>query len=141
MHRRAKMKLEEIKYSIGNSITGHGFLAAEENAQKLPGILVVHAWRGQDDFARDKAKELAKLGYVGFAVDLYGNGQVAENDDQAAALMKPLFIDRTELRKRILAAFSELQKHPAVDPHQVGAIGFCFGGLTVIELLRSWAIS
>lgn len=131
------MKTEEIKYSAGSDFIGHGFLAAEDDSRKRPGIIIAHAWRGQDDFAREKAKELAKLGYVGFAADLYGNGRTAENDEQAAALMKPLFIDRRELRKRIVAAYTELQKHPSVDPYNIAAIGFCFGGLTVIELLRS----
>lgn len=131
------MKTEEIKYSAGSDFTGHGYLAVGDGAHKRPGVIIAHAWRGQDDFVREKAKELAALGYVGFAADLYGNGRVAEDDDQAAALMKPLFIDRCELRRRIIAAFTELQKHPSVDPHNIGAIGFCFGGLTVIELLRS----
>lgn len=131
------MKTEEIKYSAGSDFTGHGFLAVGDNAHKRPGIIIAHAWRGQDAFAREKAKELANLGYVGFAADLYGNGRTAENDEQAAAMMKPLFIERRELRRRIIAAYTELQKHPAVDPHNIAAIGFCFGGLTVIELLRS----
>lgn len=133
------METEEIKYSVGSDFTGHGYLAVGDGAQKRPGVIIAHAWRGQDAFVREKAKELAALGYVGFAADLYGNGCTAENDGQAAELMKPLFESRRELRKRIIGAFSELQKHPAVDPHNIGAIGFCFGGLTVIELLRSGA--
>ncbi len=131
------MKTEEIKYAVGKDFTGNGYLAVEDGAHKRPGVIIAHAWRGQDAFVREKAKELAALGYVGFAADLYGNGRTAENDVEAAKLMKPLFEDRRELRRRIVGAFCELQKHPAVDPHNIGAIGFCFGGLTVIELLRS----
>jgi dienelactone hydrolase len=130
------MKIEELEYSA-DTIKMKGYLAVEEGASKLPAVIVAHAWRGQDDFAREKAVALAKMGYVGFAADLYGDGQVATNDDEALALMQPLFIERSELRKRIVAAYSALQNHQAVDSSKIAAIGFCFGGLTVIELLRS----
>lgn len=132
------MKVEEFEYSVDGNVY-QGYLAYEEveAGKKLPGVLVAHAWRGQDEFARDKAKALAKLGYVGFAIDLYGDGQVAESDAEAAALMKPLFIERKELRKRIVGAYKVLQDHPAVDENKIAAMGFCFGGLAAIELLRS----
>lgn len=106
---------------------------------KRPGVLVAHAWRGQDLFAREKAKKLAQLGYVGFAVDLYGNGIIADTDASATALMTPLFTNRALLRKRIVAAHKSMCQHPLVDNSRTGAIGFCFGGLSVIELLRSGA--
>lgn len=130
------MKTEEVIYAAG-SVQSKGFLVAEEGQGKLPAVIIAHAWRGLDDFSRNKAQELAKLGYVGFSADLYGNGDQAENDNQAASYMKPLFIDRKELRKRIVAAYDTIKKHPLVDSNRIAAIGFCFGGLTVIELLRS----
>jgi dienelactone hydrolase len=132
------MKVEEFDYSVDGTVY-HGYMAYDEvdSGKKLPGVLVAHAWRGQDEFARDKAKALARLGYVGFAIDLYGDGQSAESDAEAAALMKPLFIERKELRKRVVGAYKVLQDHAAVDEHKIGAIGFCFGGLAAIELLRS----
>jgi dienelactone hydrolase len=104
---------------------------------KRPGVLVAHAWRGQDDFAIQKAKALATLGYVGMAIDLYGNGTTAASNDEAQQLMLPLFIDRKELRARITAAHAALCHHPLVNSRHTGAIGFCFGGLSVIELLKS----
>jgi len=114
-----------------------GFVAYDNQVKaKRPAILVAHAWRGQDDFARQKAIALAELGYVGFAVDLYGNG-LSVTDAEAPNLMRPLFKDRALLQNRIGAAYDSLKVLSVVDRTQIGAIGFCFGGLTVYELLRS----
>lgn len=133
------MITEIIDYSCkGVKLTGQ-LVYSGDVAVKRPGVIVAHAWRGQDDFARQKAHDLAELGYVGFAADVYGSGILAKNDDEALQLMLPLFKDRELLRERINAAVEVLQNHPKVDPATLGAIGFCFGGLTVIELLRSGA--
>lgn len=114
-----------------------GFMAYDDRVKvKRPAVLVSPAWRGQDDFARQKAIQLAELGYVGFAVDLYGNG-TSVTDNEAAEYMVPLFLDRALLQARIGAAFACASQLPQVDPAKMGAIGFCFGGLTVYELLRS----
>lgn len=103
----------------------------------VPAIVIAHTWTGLDDFCRQKAKDIAKLGYAAFVADLYGEGITASNNDEALQLMLPLFLDRKLLRKRIIAAFETVKKQPQIDPKKIGAIGFCFGGLTVIELLRS----
>jgi len=132
------MHTEKISYLQGETKC-IGFLAYDDQVKpKRPAVLIVHAWRGQDDFARQKALELAGLGYVAFAVDLYGNG-VSVTDDEAAQYMVPLFLDRPLLQARIIAAYECLRKLSPVDPTKIGAIGFCFGGLTVFELLRSGA--
>lgn len=115
---------------------GH-FFYDDNISTPLPVVIVAHAWRGQDDFAREKAWQLAQMGYVGFAADLYGDAKSVSTNEEAQELMIPLFLDRTELRGRIVAAFNTAQKFEKADPSKVGAIGFCFGGLTVIELLRS----
>lgn len=128
---------ETIDYRC-NGTTFLGYLANDPTITgKKPAILVAHAWKGQDDFAREKARDLAKLGYIGFAADLYGSGKIVETDEEAAAMMTPLFINRKKLRERIVAAYNTVIQQNAVNKDQVGAIGFCFGGLTVIELLRS----
>jgi len=117
-----------------------GYLAKPKSpSKKLPAVLVAHAWRGQDDFARQKADELAQLGYVGMALDLYGNGTTAKDNEEALQLMLPLFLDRKLLRERINAGLEVLKKQDDVNEQAIGAIGFCFGGLSVIELLRSGA--
>jgi|694.fasta_scaffold10622_8 dienelactone hydrolase len=131
------MREEKVSYEI-NGVQFSGRLVFDESIKgKRPAILVAHAWRGQDDFAIKKAHELAKLGYVGFASDLYGNGIHVQSNEEAAALMLPLFIDRKALRDRVVAAYRSLSQAEVADPHRIGAIGFCFGGMAVLELLRS----
>lgn len=133
------MKKERITYQAGK-VKAQGYLAyKEEGKEKRPGVVIAHAWRGQDHFARHQAEHLAEMGIVAFAADLYGDGKQAKDNDEAALLMAPLFTDRKELRIRIRAALDELSKHPLVDKTRLGAIGFCFGGLTVLELFRSGA--
>lgn len=131
------MERIDLKYQC-NGTTCNGFLVHNEIVKEpRPGVIVVHAWKGQDDFAREKAEELARLGFVALAADIYGDGQTAESDEDATNLMMPLFKDRQLLRDRVIAAYEALKKHELVDKKNIGAIGFCFGGLTVIELLRS----
>lgn len=131
------MQNEPLNYQ-SKGVECHGMAVYDPRiTQKRPGVIVAHAWRGQDEFARQKAAELAGLGYVGFAADVYGEGKTANSDEEAAALMIPLFKDRELLRERIVSAYDALKKHPHVDPNKIGVIGFCFGGLTAIELLKS----
>jgi dienelactone hydrolase len=136
------MKHEKITYQIDGKAY-HGYWAfptgEDPTVQRRPAIIVAHAWMGQDQFARHKAEALAELGYMGFAADVYGEGRTASSPEEAQRLMMALFQDRALLQKRICAAFDVVRQHPGVDHSRVGAIGFCFGGLTVIELLRSGA--
>lgn len=133
------MHTETIEYAVGNAEL-EGYLAYDPTKPgKRPGVLVAHAWRGRDDFVAEKAEALAELGYVGFAADVYGRGLSGDTDEKALALMQPLLDDRSVLRARIGAAVHTLAEHDMVDPHHLGAIGFCFGGLTVLELARSGA--
>lgn len=128
---------QELVYSH-NGTRCIGRLYAE-GATKRPCILVAHAWMGQDDFARDKAKRLTELGYCGFAVDLYGDAKCADNAAQASELMTPLVLDRALLQGRMLAAYEAVKNHPQVDSTKMGAMGFCFGGLATLELFRAGA--
>lgn len=133
------MKKETINYRVGNQ-SFKGYLVYDERDKKpKPGVLVAHAWRGQDDFARKKAEALAELGYIALATDVYGDGKSVTTDEEAQALMFPLFLDRKLLLERITGAYDLLKKQPHVDPKRIGGIGFCFGGLTIIELFRSGA--
>lgn len=135
-----RIMITEVIHYQHDGVEFKGYLSKPDvSLTKRPAILVVHAWRGQDDFARQKTEEIANLGYVGFAADLYGNGIIAKDDEEAMQLMLPLFLDRKLLRDRINAALVELKKQSCVNAESIGAIGFCFGGLTVIELLRSGA--
>jgi dienelactone hydrolase len=115
-----------------------GHLAFDNSHEKKrPGVLVFHDWSGQNDFAREKAKTLAEMGYFGFAADLYGEGQTGETTDEKQALMMPLVENRAYLLARIKASFDALLAHPLVDTTKTAAIGFCFGGLCALDLARN----
>lgn len=130
---------EKIVYSVGKTKC-HGVLYYDPSIKgKRPAVVVAHAWMGQDAFARQKARDLAALGYVGFAADLFGNGLCVNTPEEAQKLIQPLLKERQLLRDRIVGAYEAIRSHPSVDPNRMGAIGFCFGGITAIELLRSGA--
>jgi len=102
-----------------------------------PAVAISHTWAGRSPFEEGRARELAGLGYVGFAIDMYGKGRRGETPEQNTALMSPLMEDRPLLQQRIAAAVSVLRKQDEVDPARVAAMGFCFGGLCVLDLARS----
>jgi dienelactone hydrolase len=104
-----------------------------------PAVLVVHEWWGRNAYACGRAEQLAALGYVGIAVDLYGDAKEASNPDEAGAAMTALIEDMTVTRARFTATLEAARAHPAVDASRVGAIGFCFGGGVVVHMARSGA--
>lgn len=118
----------------------HGYLALDgESKHPRPAVLVAHDWTGCNDFARQKAELLAGLGYVGFALDMYGQGKLGGTVEERMELIQPFLNDRALLRARIHAAFDAVTALPEVDKNRVAAIGFCFGGLCVLDLARSGA--
>ena len=106
-------------------------------AVKKPAILIVHDWSGCNEFAKNKAQEIAKLGYVGIAIDMYGAGRVGQTDEEKQVMIKPLKADRNLVQKRIQAAYEAAKHLPQVQAAEIGAIGFCFGGLCALDLARS----
>lgn len=133
------MRTEKIGYRDGEvELEGHLALPAYDTAKK-PVVLVAHAFLGQSDFERDKAEALAELGWAGFALDVYGKGVLASGPEEGGELMRPFLDDRALLRRRLLAGLEAVRTHPRVDGERVAAIGFCFGGLCVLDLARSGA--
>jgi len=122
-----------------NGLHFEGFLATPDTKEPRPAVLIVHDWSGRNAFADEKAKKIAELGYVGFAVDLYGNGQVATTNEDKSALMHPLMTERALIRSRLQTALNEVRKLPSVDSKKIAIMGFCFGGLCALELARSGA--
>lgn len=117
-----------------------GYLAQDSSTKaRRPAVLVFHAWGGQDAFACERAEKLAELGYVGFAVDMYGQGKRGSNPAENTALMQPFMADRAMLRTRALAAVNFVKTLPTVDADRLGAIGFCFGGLCALDVARAGA--
>ena len=128
------MKTENIAYEVGGkSFTG--YLADGSNGRKVPGILVCHEANGLAEHAKERARMLARLGYVAFALDLFG--EALTELEAMIARMRVLAADLPLLRKRANAALDILRNHPNVDASRLAAIGFCFGGTTVLEMARS----
>lgn len=119
--------------------TLEAFIAFDDSASPRPGVMVSHAWGGRDDFACDKARALAELGYTGFALDMYGKGVFGERVEEKQALMNPLASNRPKLQARLHAALQTFQGQDEVQSDNIAAIGFCFGGLCVLDLARSGA--
>jgi dienelactone hydrolase len=114
------------------------FFAFDDSiSTRRPAVLISHAWAGRDEFANDKAKKLAELGYVGFALDMYGKGIVGESREENSKLMQPFIQNRAVLQQRIKAALSAVKLLPWVDDSKIAAMGFCFGGLCVLDLART----
>ncbi|MCA9285566.1 MAG: dienelactone hydrolase family protein [Phycisphaerales bacterium] len=136
---RAAIRTETIEYEHGGK-TLSGFVAWDDAKEgKRPGVLVVHEWWGQNDYVRNRAKQLAELGYVAFALDMYGKGVLATTAEEAGALATPFYADRALMRSRATAGLQQLASHRLVDQEHLAAIGYCFGGTVALELARSGA--
>lgn len=136
---QAAIKTETIEYKEGDT-TLEGFIAYDDSiVSKRPGILIAHQWKGLSDYEKKRAEMLAKMGYVAFAADVYGKGVRPKDPKDASATAGKYKNDRELLRKRIQAAFDQLKKSRMVDSQNIAAIGYCFGGTTVLELARSGA--
>ncbi len=137
---KGSVREEAIDYRHGETAL-QGFVAYDDGVEgKRPGVLVVHEWRGLGDYARSRAKQLAELGYLAFAVDMYGKGVLAKDHEEAARLVAPFRSVRKLLRERIAAGLAVLREHPLCDGTRIAAIGYCFGGMSVLELARSGAV-
>jgi len=129
------MRTEEIHYKVNNN-NMVGFVAYPDS-KNSPLVLIAHTWAGKDSFVHDRAKDLAMLGYTAMAVDMYGDGKVGVDASENEALMTPLISNRDELKERILGALETGRSLEGVNPDKVAAIGYCFGGLVVLDLARS----
>jgi dienelactone hydrolase len=126
-----------IDYQDGD-VDLQGYLAWDDAVEgKRPGVMIAHAWAGRSDFENGKAQALAKLGYVGFALDNFGRGILGTNTEENSALIQPFLDDRAMLQGRLQIALEVLKGLDEVDASRVAAIGFCFGGLCVLDLART----
>ncbi|MCB9625857.1 MAG: dienelactone hydrolase family protein [Sandaracinaceae bacterium] len=112
------------------------FVARPDALEPRPAVMVCHTWAGRDGFAEDKARALAKLGYVGAAIDLYGVGKRGTDTASSRALMMGVLGDPAKLRSRLARANDVVRATEGVDGERMGAIGFCFGGLCAILMAR-----
>jgi dienelactone hydrolase len=128
-----------VEYRDGDLVL-EGYMAWDDaGGDSKPAVLVSHAWGGRGEHEDHRAEQLAELGYVGFALDLYGKGVRGGSREENAALMQPLLDDRAELQHRMTLALETCRKQKEVDAARVAAMGFCFGGLCVLDLARTGA--
>ena len=133
------MKTEDITYRDG-ALTMSGYAAYDDTKSgKRPGVLVVHEAWGLGEHVMERAKMLAKMGYVALAADLYGDRKQVTTMEEVMALVGDLRANPQKLRSRARAAVAALAALPEVDATRLGGIGFCFGGTTVLELARDGA--
>jgi len=135
----AALKTERVNYSDGE-VQLQGYLTWDDAVKgKRPGILVAHEWWGLNDYVRRRAEMLAKLGYVAFAMDMYGKEKATEHGNEAKEWMGQITANGEAWRRRALAGLEVLRKSKQVDPERLGAVGYCFGGATVMQLAYAGA--
>jgi dienelactone hydrolase len=134
---KAIIQSENIDYT-GDGVTMKGFVAYNADTSKLkPVVLILPEWWGIGDYTRGRAKQLAELGYLAFAVDMYGEGKIAETPDEAGKLATPFYTSPTLGKARFDAAFAKIKTYKFADTNRVAAIGYCFGGAMVLNMARA----
>jgi dienelactone hydrolase len=135
----AVVKTEPVQYQDGDRVL-NGFVAYDDSLPgKRPGVLVVHEWWGLNDYAKHRAEMLAELGYVAFAADMYGDSKVTEHAPEAKGWMMQITENEEVWQRRALAGLDALKANDRVDPERLAAIGYCFGGATVMQLAYAGA--
>lgn len=135
----ARIRQKTVEYSSGGVVM-KGYLAYDtELRTKRPGVLVVHEWWGHNEYARKRARMLAEMGYVALAVDMYGGGRQADHPEDAGKFSSELMKNFDLAQKRFTAAMDFLKKQRPVDPSNIAAIGYCFGGGIVLNMARQGA--
>lgn len=133
------MQKQVVEYNDGELVC-QGFMVFDASKSgPQPTVLIAHAFDGITDHIRHYAEQVAEAGYVVFCVDMFGGGKTASDMDGCMALIMPFLNDRTLLQRRILAGFAACQAQERVDNSKILAMGFCFGGMCVLDLARAGA--
>lgn len=136
---QAAVVTKVVEYEF-DGIKLKGFCAHDDAVkEKRPGVLVVHEWWGLNEYAKDRCKKLAELGYVAFAVDMYGDGKTTEHPDDARKFATMTRENVKVWRGRAEAGLKQLKAQPNVDADKIAAIGYCFGGSTCLQLAYAGA--
>lgn len=130
------LKEENITYKL-DTVMMDGYVVYDENIKgKRPAVLIVHEWWGLNDYMKSRARDIARLGYFAFAVDLYGNGRRADNPTDAGNLATPFYQNPEMARNHFDAALQKLKEYRQADQEKIAAIGYCFGGGMVLNFAR-----
>jgi dienelactone hydrolase len=135
----AAIKVEPVDYKDGD-VALRGYIAYDDAwTGKHPAVLVVHEWWGNNEYAQGRAKKLAELGYVAFALDMYGKDKKTDDPKKAGEFTQEVAAEAGTMRRRATAGLKVLQDFRLTDTSRVAAIGYCFGGTVVLELARTGA--
>ncbi|MCW8195399.1 dienelactone hydrolase family protein [Proteobacteria bacterium 005FR1] len=136
---QADIRGEEVSYQVGDT-TLTGYIAYDANQEgQRPGVLVVHEWWGHNEYVRTRAHMLARMGYTALALDMYGDGKLAQHPEDAQKFMTEVMSNMDLMQKRFTAAEELLRQHETTNPEQIAAIGYCFGGAVVLNMARQGA--
>ena len=131
-----KIKEDNVTYKL-DTLNMSGFIAYDENSdKKRPAVLVIHEWWGLNDYTKRRAKQLAELGYIAMAIDLYGNGKQADNLADADKLARPFYGSPQTAKARFDAALAKLKEYSQVDTSNIAVIGYCFGGSMALNIAK-----
>lgn len=135
----AGVQTRTVDYQDGDTVLEGWAAWGDSETAKRPGVLIVHQWKGITDYEKKRAEMLAEMGYVVLCADIYGKGVRPTSTEAAGAQAGKYKQNRNLLRQRVNAGLEQLKQMQGVDPSRVAAIGYCFGGTTVLELARSGA--
>lgn len=125
-----------VKYAV-DTTSMDGYVVWDSAVEgKRPVVMIIHEWWGNNLYPKSRAKQLAELGYLAMAVDLYGNGKTADNPVDAGNLAMPFYVHPEMSKARFDAALDLIKKYPQADTSRIAAIGYCFGGAQVINLAK-----
>ncbi|MBI2790690.1 MAG: dienelactone hydrolase family protein [Gammaproteobacteria bacterium] len=128
----------EVEYQLNSSIVSKSFIAYDTNVTTpKPVVMILPDWRGRSDFYCNIARKIALLGYVGFAVDIYGNAVLGQHIDDKKILLEPLRQNRAELISRMQSVYNYISQQSYVNSSQIAGLGYCFGGMCVLDLVRA----
>jgi dienelactone hydrolase len=131
-----KIKTDNVSYKL-DTLTMNGFVAYDESSnKKRPAIFIIHEWWGLNDYVKKRAEQLAGMGYIAMAIDLYGNGKQADNPKDAGAAAGYFYKNFKAAKDRFDAAVAKLKEYPQVDTSNMAAIGYCFGGSMVLNIAK-----
>jgi dienelactone hydrolase len=128
-----------IEYRDGSTLLEGFFCYDDSRPGPLPGLLIGHDWSGRGEFVERKARRLAWHGFATFALDMFGKGKRGTTNAECSALIAPFVQDRALLARRVTAALTATKELPEVAARRIAAMGFCFGGMCVLDLARSGA--
>ena len=134
--KKSDIKTESLSYTIGDEKFLSYVAYNDKSAEKRPVVLVVHEWWGMNDYVKRRTRQLAELGYLAIAVDLYGEGKIANNVEEAVGFSTPFYKNPTFAKSHFDAALEKIKLNRLADTSKIAAIGYCFGGSMVLNFAK-----